>query len=247
MEIPRKIGRAGIATCMLCPEGKCSKACANGVDPAHELRRIWFDNESGTAATMRTTDACAACDAPCVKDCPTHVRIQDVLQEIKAHADEFPFARPDYELLHTEICGIPVENPFLLSSSVVASSYEMCARAFEMGWAGAAFKTVSYMEMHEASPRYAALRGPSGALLGFKNIEQLSGRSVEENLDIFRRLKRDYPKKFLLVSIMGRTETSGARSRRSARRRARMRWSSTSRVPTWSRRGQAAPSGRTRS
>ena len=206
MEVPRIIGRAGIATCMLCPEGKCSKACENGVNPARELRRIWFDNESGTVATMRTTDACAACDAPCVKDCPTHVRIQDVLQEIKAHADEFPSARPDYELLRTEICGIPVESPFLLSSSVVASSYEMCARAFEMGWAGAAFKTVSYMEMHEASPRYAALRGPSGALFGFKNIEQLSGRSVEENLDIFRRLKRDYPKKFLLVSIMGRTE-----------------------------------------
>lgn len=191
---------------MLCPEGKCSKACANGVDPARELRRIWFDNESGTAATMRTTDACAACDAPCVTDCPTHVRIRDVLQEVKAHADEFPSVRPDYELLRTGICGIPVENPFLLSSSVVASSYEMCARAFEMGWAGAAFKTVSYMEMHEASPRYAAVRGSSGALLGFKNIEQLSGRSVEENLDIFRRLKRDYPKKFLLVSIMGRTE-----------------------------------------
>ena len=205
MEIPRKIGRTGIATYMLCSEGTCSKACAHGVDPARELRRIWFDNESGTAATMRTTDACAACDAPCVTDCPTHVRIKDVLQEIKADADEFPSVMPTYDLLRTEICGIPVENPFLLSSSVVASSYEMCARAFEMGWAGAAFKTISYMEMHEASPRYAAVHD-GGDIAGFKNIEQLSGRPLEENLDIFRRLKRDYPTKFLLVSIMGRTE-----------------------------------------
>lgn len=205
MGIVRRIGRAGIMPCMLCPEGKCSQACAKGIDPARELRRIWFDNESGTAATMRASDACAACDAPCVADCPSHVRIRDVLQELKAYADEYPSIEPDYGRLRTEICGIPVENPFLLSSSVVASSYEMCARAFDMGWAGAAFKTVSYMEMHEASPRYAAVHD-SGGIAGFKNIEQLSGRPLEENLDIFRRLKRDYPKKFLLVSIMGRTE-----------------------------------------
>jgi dihydropyrimidine dehydrogenase (NAD+) subunit PreA len=30
----------------------------------------------------------------------------------------------------------------LLSSSVVASTYDMCARAFEAGWAGVAFKTI---------------------------------------------------------------------------------------------------------
>ena len=206
MEFPRKIGRTGIVPCMLCPEGKCSNACVRGVDPARELRRVWFDNESGVAATMRRTDACASCDAPCARECPVRVRVRDVLLDLKAHADEFPSVEPDYELLRTEICGIPVENPFLLSSSVVASSYEMCARAFETGWAGAAFKTVSYMEMHEASPRYSALRDPGGALFGFKNIEQLSGRPLEENLDVFRRLKRDYPAKFLLVSIMGRTE-----------------------------------------
>ena len=89
MEIPRRIGRAGIAPCMLCPEGKCSQACAKGIDPARELRRIWFDNESGTAATMRATDACATCDAPCVRDCPVHVGVRDILLEIKAHADEW--------------------------------------------------------------------------------------------------------------------------------------------------------------
>ena len=205
-ELPRRIGRGGIVSCMLCHEGKCSQACAKGVDPARELQRIWFDNEAGTAAKMRGTDACADCDAPCVRECPRQVRVRDILLELKAHADEFPSVEPDYDRLKTEICGIPVESPFLLSASVVASSYEMCARAFEAGWAGAAYKTVSYMEMHEASPRYASLRGADGGIVGFKNIEQLSGRSVEENLDIFRRLKRDYPTKFLLVSIMGRTE-----------------------------------------
>ncbi|MBR3367069.1 MAG: hypothetical protein IKG66_04670 [Lachnospiraceae bacterium] len=87
----------------------------------------------------------------------------------------------DEERLRTELCGIPLENPFLLSSSVVASTYDMCARAFEAGWAGAAFKTICSMEIHEASPRYSAITGDSGSIVGFKNIEQLSDHSVEEN------------------------------------------------------------------
>ena len=44
--------------------------------------------------------------------------------------------------LGIEFCGVRCENIFFLSSSVVASNYEMVARAFEKGWAGAAFKTI---------------------------------------------------------------------------------------------------------
>ena len=206
MEMPRVIGRAGIVPCMLCAEPKCSGACPRGFDPARQLRRIWFDNEAGVAARLRATTSCADCDAPCVAACPVDVEIPRVFGRLKACEADFPTAEPREDLLKTEICGIPLENPFLLSSSVVASDYDMCARAFDAGWAGAAFKTVSYMEMHEASPRYAALRGEGGNVVGFKNIEQLSTNPLEENLAIFRRLKKDYPTKFLLVSIMGRTE-----------------------------------------
>ena len=82
----------------------------------------------------------------------------------------------------------------------------MCARAFDAGWAGVAFKTLSLMEIHEASPRFSAIKGDTGAITGFKNIEQLSDHTLEENLDIFRKLKENYPTKFLLASIMGRDE-----------------------------------------
>ena len=88
----------------------------------------------------------------------------------------------------------------------MASNYEMCARAFEMGWAGASFKTISLMEMHEASPRFSAVRSPQGEWYGFKNIEQLSDHSVEENMECFRRLKEKYPTKVIIASIMGRNE-----------------------------------------
>ncbi|MCR5209730.1 MAG: hypothetical protein K6C99_05935 [Lachnospiraceae bacterium] len=38
------------------------------------------------------------------------------------------------ERLKCDICGIPLENPFMLSSSAVAPTYDMCAIAFEAGW-----------------------------------------------------------------------------------------------------------------
>jgi len=101
---------------------------------------------------------------------------------------------------------VPLENPFLLSSSVVGSTYDMCARAFEAGWAGVSFKTICNFEIHEASPRFSALAGDNGSIIGFKNIEQLSDHSVAENMEIFRRLKADYPTKFILASIMGQND-----------------------------------------
>ena len=108
--------------------------------------------------------------------------------------------------LKCDLCGIPLENPFLLSSSVVASTYDMCARAFEAGWAGICFKTICSLDIHEASPRFSAITGNDGSIIGFKNIEQLSDHSVAENMEIFRRLKEKYPTKFILASIMGRDE-----------------------------------------
>ncbi|MBQ7518700.1 MAG: NAD-dependent dihydropyrimidine dehydrogenase subunit PreA, partial [Clostridia bacterium] len=110
------------------------------------------------------------------------------------------------DLLRTDLCGVPLENPFLLSSSVVASTYDMCARAFEAGWAGVCFKTICTLDIHEASPRFSAITGDSGGIIGFKNIEQLSDHSVAENMEIFRRLKQNYPTKFILASIMGQNE-----------------------------------------
>ena len=82
----------------------------------------------------------------------------------------------------------------------------MCARAFEAGWAGVCFKTICNFPIHECSPRFSALEGDNNNFIGFKNIEQLSDHSVEENMEIFRRLKEKYPTKFILASIMGQNE-----------------------------------------
>ena len=99
------------------------------------------------------------------------------------------------------------QNPFMLSSSVVSSSYDMLKRAFEAGWAGASFKTICNFPQHEASPRFSSLNHHSHAFCGFKNIEQLSDHSVEENMQIFEKLRKEFPSKVIIASIMGQNES----------------------------------------
>ena len=205
----RKIMRSDMLRCALCADAPCSAACAK-LDPAGLLRSIWFDDEKAAAARMTDSNPCIDCPAPCEAACvrPHQVPIRELITRL--HADVRPqldIPLPEDEgRLQTELCGVTLENPFLLSSSVVASTYDMCARAFEAGWAGAAFKTICTLDIHEASPRFSAITGDNGSIIGFKNIEQLSDHSVAENMEIFRRLKENYPTKFILASIMGQND-----------------------------------------
>ena len=207
--VGRIIYRSEMISCALCSDAPCSKACGK-IDPAELLRSVWFNNERTAAAKMPELNPCAECDAPCENACvrPKRVPIRHLMTRLYEEVRpmlEAPIPQ-DEDRLRTQLCGIELENPFLLSSSVVASTYDMCARAFEAGWAGAAFKTICSMEIHEASPRFSAITGDNGSIIGFKNVEQLSDHSVEENMEIFRRLKEKYPQKFILASIMGQNE-----------------------------------------
>ncbi len=208
------IFRSDMLNCILCHDAPCTKACGK-IDTAGMLRSIWFDNEKTAAARFPESNVCLGCSAPCEKACVRsgQVPIQKIMDRL--HDDVKPELETEFpigeERLRTNICGIPLENPFLLSSSVVASTYDMCARAFEAGWAGAAFKTICSFDIHEASPRFSAITGDNRSIIGFKNIEQLSDHSVEENMEIFRRLKKNYPTKFILASIMGQDEAEWER------------------------------------
>ena len=205
----RMIRRADMIRCALCKDAPCTAACGK-TDPAGLLRSIWFDNEKIAVARFPGANPCTVCDAPCEQACvrkgevPIRALMTRLHEELRPVLEVLP--PKDESLLKTDLCGIPLENPFLLSSSVVASNYDMCARAFDAGWAGAAFKTICSFDIHEASPRFSALTGDSGSIIGFKNIEQLSDHSVAENMETFRRLKKDYPTKFILASIMGQNE-----------------------------------------
>ena len=194
-----------VRDCTLCHDAPCSKACGKA-DLGRIIRACKFDNWEVVASKI-SEDMCKDCNSACEAACPKNVKIKELINEIIENKDEIEILPEDKDVdISCDICGVKLENPFLLSSSVVASNYEMCARAFDMGWAGAAFKTVSYMDMHEASPRFSALKSYDGTFSGFKNIEQLSDHSVEENMECFKRLKEKYPTKVIVASIMGRNE-----------------------------------------
>lgn len=209
MILESPISRKDMSACVLCLDPPCTKACKK-MDPGQALFDIWFDNADIAALNLPESNICARCDAHCEAACISTGRVPIQLLMSVLHKNVAPETEidipEDEDRLECDICGIPIENPFLLSSSVVGSNYDMCARAFEAGWAGVCFKTICSFDIHEASPRFSAITGDSRSIIGFKNIEQLSDHSVAENMEIFRELKKKYPKKFILASIMGQNE-----------------------------------------
>ena len=175
-----------IGKCLLCKDAPCGMSCPAGLAPDRRIRSLYFQNVYG-ACTALPEDACLDCGHPCERACvlghcggagPVSIaRIMRAASGIYRQKQAHPIGvfEPDLSL---DICGVKLENPFLLSSSVVASNYEMIAKAFDMGWAGMCFKTICGFDQHEASPRFSALRSRPESFFGFKNIEQLSDHSV---------------------------------------------------------------------
>ncbi len=147
------VKRTDMIACALCEDAPCTAAC-EFMNPGNALRSIWFDNEDVAALKLPEGNPCAGCSAPCEKACvragkvPVKQIMTRLYDEVREKAE---IAIPeDRERLTCDMCGISLENPFLLSSSVVASTYDMCARAFEAGWAGACFKTICSFEIFDA-------------------------------------------------------------------------------------------------
>ncbi len=190
-----------VSRCLLCVDGECSKACTKGKDPAKAMLSLRMKNLK-SASTEMNCDQCIDCDAPCEHACVHYdrpIRIKDITKTLS-------YEKPKVMDLAINFCGVRCENPFFLSSSVVASGYEMCAKAFEMGWAGIVYKTIGFYEAKEVSPRFDATHDTGRSFIGFKNLEQISDHPLSIDLDILRRLKRDYPDKVVVSSIMGQTE-----------------------------------------
>ena len=190
------------ARCLLCANANCTKACPKHFDPAGMIRAVRFDN-ARCAAKYINTDICAECDGKCESAC-IH---PDFALRIRNMASALPDCEYTDEVnLEIYFMGVKCENPFFLSSSIVAGNYEMCANAFRMGWAGAVFKTIGFIKPEETSPRFDAIRKEGTPFIGFKNLEQISDHSLKENLSDLRRLKKDFPSKIIIASIMGETD-----------------------------------------
>ncbi|MGN0178986.1 MAG: NAD-dependent dihydropyrimidine dehydrogenase subunit PreA [Monoglobaceae bacterium] len=194
------------ARCLLCNNPKCTSACPKGFNPGMAVRAVRFEN-SECAEEFVDRAECASCVGFCEKACIHYdfpIRLKEMISALPKN--EYTDS-PD---LCIDFMGVKCENPFFLSSSIVAGNYEMCARAFDMDWAGAVYKTIGFIKPEETSPRFDAIRKENTPFVGFKNLEQISDHSLEENLEILRRLKKDYPTKVLIVSIMGSSDSEWA-------------------------------------
>ena len=102
--------------------------------------------------------------------------------------------------------GVMCENPFFLSSSPVGSDYDMVAKAFESGWGGVFYKTVGVFIPDECSPRFDQVNKEGLPWIGFKNMEMISDKPTELNFENMMKLKKNYPDKVMVASIMGSTD-----------------------------------------
>jgi dihydropyrimidine dehydrogenase (NAD+) subunit PreA len=126
--------------------------------------------------------------------------------------------------LTTEFVGIKSPNPFWLASAPPTDKEYNVRRAFEAGWGGVVWKTLGIDPpvVNVNGPRYGAVWGPDRRLLGLNNIELITDRPLEVNLREIKAVKRDWPDRALVVSLMvpcdeeswkyilGRVEETGA-------------------------------------
>jgi len=107
--------------------------------------------------------------------------------------------------LTTNFIGIKSPNPFWLASAPPTDKEYNVRRAFEAGWGGVVWKTLGSEGppvVNVNGPRYGAIWGADRRLLGLNNIELITDRPLEVNLKEIKAVKRDYPDRAVVVSLM---------------------------------------------
>jgi dihydropyrimidine dehydrogenase (NAD+) subunit PreA len=112
--------------------------------------------------------------------------------------------------LSCEFAGIRSPNPFWLASAPPTDKAYNVVRAFEAGWGGAVWKTLGEDPpiVNVNGPRYGAMLGGDRELIGFNNIELISDRPLEVNLEEIVAVKKDWPDHPIVVSVMVPCEES---------------------------------------
>lgn len=103
--------------------------------------------------------------------------------------------------LAIEFAGIRSPNPFWLASGPLTNSAYQVMKAFDEGWGGAVWKTVGEPIVNVTS-RLGSLDYGGRRMMGLNNIELISDRPIEVNLDEIREVKRRYPHHAVIVSMM---------------------------------------------
>ena len=106
--------------------------------------------------------------------------------------------------IRNDFIGIRSPNPFWLASAPPTDKEYNVRRAFEAGWGGVVWKTLG-LDPHIVNvngPRYGVVYGADRRLLGLNNIELITDRPLQTNLDEIKIIKRDWPDRAVVVSLM---------------------------------------------
>ncbi|MCZ4280249.1 NAD-dependent dihydropyrimidine dehydrogenase subunit PreA [Kiloniella laminariae] len=106
--------------------------------------------------------------------------------------------------ISSNFLGIKSPNPFWLASAPPTDKEYNVVRAYEAGWGGVVWKTLGENPhvVNVNGPRYGAIHGNDRRLLGLNNIELITDRSLEINLEEITRVKKNWPDRALIVSLM---------------------------------------------
>ncbi len=105
------------------------------------------------------------------------------------------------------IAGINSINPFWLASAPPTDKYINVKRAFDAGWGGVVWKTLGMdPPVVNVASRYGVHHDRSRNVVGINNIELISDRPLEVNLDEIRRLRQEYPDRVIIGSMMAPIE-----------------------------------------
>ena len=110
--------------------------------------------------------------------------------------------------LRADFLGIRSPNPFWLASAPPTDKEYNVRRAFEAGWGGVVWKTLGLDPpvVNVNGPRYGVVYGADRRVLGLNNIELITDRPLEVNLREIKQVKRDYPDRAMVVSLMAPCE-----------------------------------------
>jgi dihydropyrimidine dehydrogenase (NAD+) subunit PreA len=105
--------------------------------------------------------------------------------------------------LRSNLAGIRSPNPFWLASAPPTDKEYNVRRALEAGWGGVVWKTLGEdPPVVNVSSRYGAFNYNGNRLAGLNNIELITDRPLATNLAEIKSVKRDYPDRAIVVSIM---------------------------------------------
>lgn len=107
--------------------------------------------------------------------------------------------------LRVDFAGIKAPNPFWLASAPPTDKEYNVVRAFRAGWGGVVWKTLGEDGppiVNVSGPRYGAIHAGDRRVIGFNNIELITDRPLEVNLQEIKQVKRDWPDRALVVSLM---------------------------------------------